>query len=82
MGKVSKIVGSMFGGKPDDSALKAQEARVAEQEKELAEQETNQNRKEQARLNARSRRGANNNSLLSGLETGVAPADAKRGNLG
>ena len=73
----------LFGGKPDTSALEAQEKRVAEQEAKLAAEEKaekeEQARKRKAELQARQgQRGSR--SLLSGLETGVA--DETRGTLG
>lgn len=67
--------------KPDTSALEAQEKRIKEQEKEIAAQEKARKEAELARRQAR--RGAQGSrSLLSGLETGVAPEDEKRANLG
>ena len=71
--------------KPDTSALAAQEAKLAEQEKKQAAEETA--RKKQEALSAKSGRQARQGSrgqksLLSGLETGVAPVEEKRGSLG
>lgn len=82
MGKIKKIFG---GGKPDTSALREQEKRLAQQEKKLAAEEKSRKeqeaKKKKATLQARQgQRGAR--SLLSGLETGVSPEDEKRPNLG
>lgn len=79
---MSKIFG---GGKPDTSALEAQEKRVKEQEAKLAAEEKARTeaeaKKKKAELQARQgQRGAR--SLLSGLETGVATEDQKRASLG
>lgn len=77
MGKFSKIFG---GGKPDTSALRAQEQRLKEQEEKLAEEEKRKALEKNAKLRAsRGRQGTR--SLLSGLETGVS-GDEKRSNLG
>lgn len=71
--------------KPDDSALRAQEARIAEQEKiaaaDEAEREVMEEKKKKASISARRGRSGGT-SLLTGLETGVAPEDQKRSNLG
>ncbi|MGB0817845.1 MAG: hypothetical protein ACPGQQ_02975 [Candidatus Puniceispirillaceae bacterium] len=74
---------------PDNSALiaqqKAQEKRVAEQEAKLAAEEKareeEEKKKKTASLSARRGRSGGT-SLLTGLETGVAPVEEKRGSLG
>ena len=76
MGKIAKIFG---GGKQDDSALKAQEAKLAKQEAKLeAEEKENALKKNATLKSKRGRQGTQ--SLLSGLETGVS--DDKRQSLG
>lgn len=72
--------------KVDTRAIEAQEKRLAEQEKKLAAEEKAreeaEEKKKKAALNARRGRSGGI-SLLTGLETGVAPVDeSKRGNLG
>lgn len=78
MSKIKKI---FSGGKPDTSALKAQQEKVAAQEAKLEAEELERKKKEMANRKARTgRSGAG--SLLVGLETGVTPTDEKRGSLG
>jgi hypothetical protein len=71
--------------KQDDSALRAQEARLAEQEAKIAADEKaaaeKKNKQQKAALSAQQNQSGPR-SLLSGLETGVAPADEKRASLG
>lgn len=65
-------MGSLFSKpKVDTSAQKAQEKRLAEQEAEQAASDEERKRKEQSTLRARRGR-TGNQSLLSGLETGVS----------
>ena len=71
--------------KPDTSALQAQERRIAEQEKKQAAEDAarkaEEEKKKKATVNARRGRSGGL-SLLTGLETGVAPVDSRRGTLG
>lgn len=69
-------MGGIFGGKPDDSALREQQKQLAEQEKKLERQRLQQ----AASQKARAARSSGANSLLSGLETGVG--EGKREQLG
>lgn len=77
------------GPKVDKAAQARQQALLAEQEARLKRQEEEQtlaeeNRKKAEAASGRARRGrAGGESLLSGLETGVAPIDpSKRTSLG
>lgn len=81
---MGKVVKKIFGGgeKPDTSALRAQEKKVAEQEAELERQEREKKKAASAKDRALRGRNAGRQSLLSGLETGVAPTEQKRGTLG
>jgi len=64
--------------KEQAAKLKAQEEKLAAEEKAKAEAAE---KKKKAELTARRGRGGGA-SLLTGLETGVAPEDEKRGSLG
>jgi membrane protein involved in colicin uptake len=64
--------------KEQAAKLKAQEEKLAAEE---AEREAAAEKKKKAELTARKGRGGGA-SLLTGLETGVAPEDQKRGSLG
>lgn len=80
---MSKIK-SFFGGAPkvDTSAIQRQEQLVRDQEAKLAKEEEERKKKDQAKQNARTGRNSNN-SLLTGLETGVTPvSDGRRTQLG
>jgi uncharacterized protein YmfQ (DUF2313 family) len=65
--------------KQDTSALKKQEELLAKQEADMAAEELAQ-KKQTAASNKARRGGTGKNSLLAGLETGVAPD--KRASLG
>lgn len=69
---------------PDTSAIRAQEARLAEQERKQAEEEKKRQEKadRERKAEANARRGRSGRaSLLTGLETGVQ-TDEKRSTLG
>ena len=75
-------MGSLFGGKPDTSALDAQKKSIAAQEAKLEKDEANRLRKDEASKRSRTGRSGRK-SLLSGLETGVkSEEDSKRESLG
>ncbi len=87
---MTKAISGLFGGPKVDKAAQArQEQMLAEQDARLKKQEEEQAKAEEDRKKAeaasgRARRGrAGGESLLSGLETGVAPIDpSKRTSLG
>lgn len=75
--------------RPDNSAAiraqKEQERKLAEQEAKIAAEEKARAEEEEKKKKAAAaaRRGrSGGTSLLTGLETGVAPEDQKRGSLG
>lgn len=84
------VVSSKLAKKPkvDNSLLKTQEKSIKEQEARLKAQEekasaVEQERKRREAATKKARAGATGGSLLSGLETGVAPVDpSKRTTLG
>jgi hypothetical protein len=84
MGKVKRIF-SPSKPKVDTSAIRAQEQRLKEQEEKLAKEEADrkaqEEQKKKASLSARRGRSGGT-SLLTGLETGIAPEDQKRNSLG
>ena len=78
-------MGKLFGGGADDSALKAQQEKLAQQEARLAAEEATADKKKKSAKAAKSAQLGRSGkaSLLSGLETGITPESAgKRGNLG
>lgn len=89
---MNKLAGIFGGAKPpavDQSAIKRQQAFADTQEQRLKQQEADAasaeeiRRKKDAASNRAKRGRSGGDSLLSGLETGIAPvADTRRKTLG